>query len=313
MSDKKLHAKHLFFQTELNKTQIAEVLNISRRTLHYWIREGNWQRLKNASEHMPAIIAENCYHIMAHLTNSYLSERRLTNPVTPKEIDALHKLTLTINKLKNRSALNESVEMFAYFIDKLKAKAPEVADQITPFVEEYLEERASVFAGDIMPPHFNDMGYIPMTTPGDTTEQKLDAQDYFDWDEEYHNSPSCDELMASMETPPSDSVILSPSNKCNTEQLLRNPSVHQPAQTPVDQPLQLNNTKTKNLLHKLQKRQAHARFDNFPKSSDLLTHSSQINQRKNRTLTHTNTRTETPTASTAGHCSATVTSLVNPR
>jgi hypothetical protein len=262
---------------------------------------------------MPAIIAENCYHIMAHLTNSYLSERRLTNPVTPKEIDALHKLTLTINKLKNRSALNESVEMFAYFIDKLKAKAPEVADQITPFVEEYLEERASVFAGDIMPPHFNDMGYIPMTTPGDTTEQKLDAQDYFDWDEEYHNSPSCDELMASMETPPSDSVILSPSNKCNTEQLLRNPSVHQPAQTPVDQPLQLNNTKTKNLLHKLQKRQAHARFDNFPKSSDLLTHSSQINQRKNRTLTHTNTRTETPTASTAGHCSATVTSLVNPR
>jgi hypothetical protein len=182
MSDKKLHAKHLYFQTELNKTQIADVLNISRRTLHYWIREGNWERLKRSSEHMPSLIAENCYHIMAHLTNSYLSERRLTNPVTPKEIDALHKLILTINKLKSRAALNEHVETFGLFIDKIRQKAPDVAEKVAPFVEEYLEERAAITAGSCTPPHFNDMGYIPMNDTTDYEEQQLDNHDSMAWD-----------------------------------------------------------------------------------------------------------------------------------
>jgi transposase-like protein len=192
-SEKKLQAKNLYFQTELSKTQIATLLDISRRTLHYWIREGSWDRLKKSTEHMPSIIAENCYHIMAHLTESYLSERRLTSPVTHKEIDALHKLTLTINKLKNRSTLNESIEMFSYFVEKLKARAPKIAEEIAPIIDEYLSERASYSAQHFIPPHFNELGYIPATDNTDHKEQQLDTHDHFAWDTEQYNQSLTDQ------------------------------------------------------------------------------------------------------------------------
>ncbi len=84
--EKKQQARNLFFQTELTKSQIATLLGISRRSLTYWIKEGSWQRLKKSAAHLPAILAENCYHLIGNLTEHYLSERRLTNPVSSKEV-----------------------------------------------------------------------------------------------------------------------------------------------------------------------------------------------------------------------------------
>ncbi|HWY13028.1 MAG TPA: hypothetical protein VN026_16955, partial [Bacteroidia bacterium] len=156
-NDKKQQAKNLFFQTELTKTQIATLLNISRRSLHYWIKDGNWDRLKTAANHLPSLLAENCYHIIGHLTEYYLSERRLTNPVSHKEADTLHKLAITIGKLKNRTTLNENMEMFAFFLDELKKKNPKMAEDIAPYVDEYITSRGSVYMTTIMPENFTSM------------------------------------------------------------------------------------------------------------------------------------------------------------
>jgi hypothetical protein len=65
-NEKKQQAKHLFLQSELTKSQIAGLLNVSRRSLSYWVKEGDWQRLKDSATHLPAILAENCYHIFGH-------------------------------------------------------------------------------------------------------------------------------------------------------------------------------------------------------------------------------------------------------
>ncbi|MES2702660.1 MAG: hypothetical protein V4649_08480 [Bacteroidota bacterium] len=188
MSDKKLQAKNLYLQTDLNKTQIANLLKISRRSLHYWIREGSWERLKIASETMPSIIAENCYHILRHMSELHLSERRLSKPITPKEVDAMHKMVLTINKLKGRAVLNESMEMFGYFFDKLKAVAPELAEALTPHVDEYLSERAQVHPIHVQPPHLTNIGYIPFDhNQTDPDERQLDNHDHVAWDAERYN------------------------------------------------------------------------------------------------------------------------------
>ncbi|MCW3122613.1 MAG: hypothetical protein JWQ38_2105 [Flavipsychrobacter sp.] len=73
--EKRLQAKNLYFQTELTKTQIATLLQVSRRSVSNWVKEGDWARLKMSAAHLPAIIAENCYHILGHLTDYHLSGR----------------------------------------------------------------------------------------------------------------------------------------------------------------------------------------------------------------------------------------------
>lgn len=179
-NEQKQQARHLYFQTNLSKTEIANYLNVSRRSVHYWIKEGNWERLKRSAEHMPAMLAENCYHIFSHLSEHLLSERRIMKPITYQEANTLHKLTITIKNLKNRQTVNESMEMLAYFMDGVNKKSPELAQQLMPHVEDYLTERAGIYPQHFLPEGFNEMGYLQEKTE-DPQEVKLDLQDIMDW------------------------------------------------------------------------------------------------------------------------------------
>jgi hypothetical protein len=188
-SEQQSQAKHLYFQTSLTKTQIAEMLNIPRRTLHYWIKEKNWDRIKKSATHMPSLIAENCYLIMARFSQQILSEDRIMRPITHKEADTLHKLTLTIGKLKNRSTLNESMEMFGVFMDNVSKKAPDLAEEITPFVDEYISSRAAINVHQFKPDNMNDNGLYPIEKEN-TRELQLDLQDIMEWDMAANNTPT---------------------------------------------------------------------------------------------------------------------------
>lgn len=179
LNEQKLQARNLYFQTELTKTQIASMLNVSRRSVSYWVKEGEWDRLRQSAAHMPAILAENCYHIFGNLTESYLSERRLTNPVTLREVETLHKLTLTIKNLKNRATLNESMESFGYFLNALKQKNTKLADELMPYIDEYMTTAAGTNRLDYAPEHFSGIGGRIPWLPEDTTENQLDNRENF--------------------------------------------------------------------------------------------------------------------------------------
>ncbi len=177
--EKKQQAQNLYYQTELTKTQIANLLNISRRSLTYWIKEGNWNRLKESANHLPSILAENCYHLVGHLTESYLSELRYGRPVTNKEVDALHKLTVTIGKLKNRSTINESLEMFGFFMEGLRKKNPALAVELAPYIDEYLSSRAAIYTHSLVPESFTGLGSRIPYKEKDNTEELIDSREHF--------------------------------------------------------------------------------------------------------------------------------------
>ena len=170
-------AQRLYFHTDLSKTQIAETLNISRSSLHSWIRENNWERLKKSAACMPSLIAENCYYIMSHYTEQLLSADHAGKPITREEVDNLHKLSITINKVKNRNTLNESMEMFTGFMESVSEKSPRLLQEIQPLIHEYVAARASITATTFMPSNFNSTGYIPTPPEQDPTEARLDLEE----------------------------------------------------------------------------------------------------------------------------------------
>jgi hypothetical protein len=221
-NEKKQQAKTLYFQTGLNNSQIATLLSVSRRSISTWVKEGDWNRLKQSAKYLPSMLAENCYHIIGHLTESYLSESRITNPVTYKEIDALHKLTLTAKKLQNRCTLNENMELFGYFMEMVSQRNPQLAQTIHPYIDEFISARASVYTQHIQPDTFNDMGRIPVHED-DIKEKQLDRE------EEYFSDPDIIEAYKRCGIPhpydeqsSSDQPITKHSNGKNTDDGLHN-------------------------------------------------------------------------------------------
>ncbi len=163
-------ARKLFLQTDLTKTEIANALGIPRRTLHHWIKEHNWEFQKQCASQMPVAIAENCYHILANYTEQLLSPERKDVLLSHKEAETIHKLTVTISKLKNRATLSENMELFNNFLHSLHATAPEVAAAVTPFVNSYLAAGAAISAA--VPGHIA----APPTPEEAEAEHQLDLR-----------------------------------------------------------------------------------------------------------------------------------------
>ena len=195
-NNEKLMAEQLFFQTDLTKTQIAEVIGINRRTLSHWINDNNWDRTRKSAHHMPCLLAESMYIAMGHLLNSVLSDDRMNKPITESESRTLHRLSLDISRLKNRSTLNENLEMLRYFMEFVNDKDEKAVDTIQPLVNEYIKSRAKVQPGLFMPPGFNDYGYKPKQEE-DTAELQKDIFERMT-EEEY---PATNEPGKEEETP----------------------------------------------------------------------------------------------------------------
>lgn len=123
---------------------------------------------------MPAMLAENVYHLISRFTHQLLAEDRAMRPVTRHEADTLHKLTISVNKLKNRSTLNESMEMFGLFMDEVHGKNPEFAQQLMPFVDGFISSRADI--------NLSQFSYLPPAKE-DISETQQDIADIMAWTE----------------------------------------------------------------------------------------------------------------------------------
>ena len=210
----------------MNKSEIAENIGVNRRTLHNWVKQNNWEKLKKSAEHIPVFLAENCYQILGNYQTHLLSEERKDTPPTPQEINAIYKLTLTISKLKSKSTLNESMELFTHLSESILARDPELAYAIQPYIIQLITSQAGCEHNQYRPSHINEHGYIP--TPDKTIleqEAKLDAEDLNAWIDEKkaraaqasasstpQNSNPKQSYSASHQTPPHSAPPLSALN-----------------------------------------------------------------------------------------------------
>ena len=170
-NEKKEQAKDLFFQSSLGRTQIADALQIPRRTLHHWIRQNNWDRQKQSSGLMPSLLAESTYHVIDRFTQQLLKAETITH----KDAEALHKFTITVNKLKKGATLNEGMEIFGCFMDEVNQKNPTIAQLVAPFVSDFVASHSTTNLGMFKPVQETQL-------PEDVLrEQELDQQDIEAW------------------------------------------------------------------------------------------------------------------------------------
>src|SRR4051812_22737992 len=129
-NEQRREAQDLYLQSGLTKTQIAEKLNVSRRTIYQWSLEDNWDKLRTSARNMPSMLAEKCYYLIGHFTDHLLHKDAYYQSVTKTDADILHRMAITVNKLKQGSTVNENLETFTHFLERVSHKDPALAGQI---------------------------------------------------------------------------------------------------------------------------------------------------------------------------------------
>ena len=74
--------------------------------------------------------------------------------------------------------------MLSIFLESLKKKNPKMAEDLMPYIDDFLSYRASIYTRSLMPDNFNAMGRIPIPETN-SEEQQLDNKDFFDWEMEH--------------------------------------------------------------------------------------------------------------------------------
>jgi DNA-directed RNA polymerase specialized sigma54-like protein len=182
-NEQQQQAKHLYFQSGLNKSQIADTLGVNRRTVMLWVQQGNWDRLKMSAQHLPAMVTEKCYYVLDHYLTNLLAANGAISTFGTKEASAINQLATAIKKVRTRSAVNESMEMMSFFLDDVRRKDPTMAEAIMPFIEQYIAKRKDTNLADFLPANFNDQGFVNEPTD-DIMEQWLDEQEHAKMEEE---------------------------------------------------------------------------------------------------------------------------------
>src|SRR6185437_12198437 len=135
---KKQQARNLYFQTELSQTRIAELLDVDRKTIYLWIKEGRWAEIKRSAQHTPSILAEQYYSQLLAI-NEMIAEREEQPYPTSQEAETIRKLTLTIKHIKDGQTRGETIEVLMNFIHQLTKTDLALAKQILPHADEYIK------------------------------------------------------------------------------------------------------------------------------------------------------------------------------
>jgi hypothetical protein len=96
--------------------------------------------------------------------------------ITKQEVDMLHKLTITLNKIKRGSTVADNMETFTYFLERMQRRDPELAEMVAPHVEEYISARRSKDEHDFLLDGFTETGHLPHSN-NDAEERLLDEME----------------------------------------------------------------------------------------------------------------------------------------
>ena len=229
-------AKDLYFQTNMSKTEIANTVGVNRRTILRWCAQDNWEKLRQSSRHMPALVAEKCYYLIDIYTSRLLQDPSLST-LTLKEAQTLHLLATTIKKIKNRSTINESMEMFNFFLEGLKKKDPQLAAEVLPEMEEYMTARRNRDVNDFLLQGFDKNGTMEFPHH-EIEEQFADSKDLEALDKEIQTTPNYDQALENWQKAATPQNEIHPENEQVNEQVNDTISTHTTHSTsPAPQPV----------------------------------------------------------------------------
>ena len=114
--DKQQLAKDLYLQTDKTQTEIADILDVNRKTIYLWCKKWKWEETKVAIRQAPGALLQDLHNHITQI-NKKIADREDQCP-TMYEVDMLRKLARMTKDLgkKNTGFYIEAFEELSYFI-----------------------------------------------------------------------------------------------------------------------------------------------------------------------------------------------------
>jgi hypothetical protein len=140
LTDQKKQALDLYINQSFTQQQVADAVGVCVRTIHNWVKQHAWDRLRLATHQAPALIADNFSSQLVELQNSIAAREPGKRYPTTQEMEIMRKLTVCINNTKKTVSLPQVTQMMrmfrSYVFDNRKKEfASIVADVIDSFLE----------------------------------------------------------------------------------------------------------------------------------------------------------------------------------
>ena len=135
-TEQQQNARDLYLQTDKTQAEIAEILNVDRKTVYLWCKKGRWEEMKIAARQMPRAILHDIYNHIEQV-NKRIREREDKCPKM-KEIEKLRKLTNMTKQYVNKH-IGSYIEVFEELTHFIAGRDYELCKKVTQYADQYVQ------------------------------------------------------------------------------------------------------------------------------------------------------------------------------
>jgi len=142
-NEKKQQAQFLYMAGNKTQKEIAELVGTCERTVHSWIHQYAWDKLRLAAFRAPVTIADNLAAQIVELQNS-IAGREVNNRFpNMQEAEITRKLVTCYEKMKKFPSLSQSMQVLETFRNYIRPIDKDFARELGRYTNDFLEAKAA--------------------------------------------------------------------------------------------------------------------------------------------------------------------------
>ena len=136
--DKQQLAKDLYLHTDKTQQEIADILDVHRRTVYLWIKNGRWQEMKIAARQAPAMIMQNIFNYIDQIDLKIRRRPVEEHCPTMEEVNMMGKL-LRMTNLIDRQQTGAYMQAFEELMKFLNREDRELSKKVIKHADRYVQ------------------------------------------------------------------------------------------------------------------------------------------------------------------------------
>lgn len=152
-SEKKEMVRNLYLYTNYTQSEIAEIVDISQKTVSVYIAEANLALIKKRNSQSSAIYLEQMDNELQELNNAIASRPPGQRFPTKAEAEIRRKTLASMAVLRARQSPATHLEVLTNFLQSVALIDRNEAIRIMPFVDSYIAGDLDIHGTKIKPPY----------------------------------------------------------------------------------------------------------------------------------------------------------------
>ena len=137
-TQERLQGADLFINSDLSLKQVAQIIKVTPAKVGQWAKEDEWELQRTSRQATAEKIISNYYIMIANKQKEVLDEGRF---LTAAEMDALHKMSDSIEKLKKKMNIGTYYNVLKEFTESISTSNLEAAKILAPLILEFMKDK----------------------------------------------------------------------------------------------------------------------------------------------------------------------------